>query len=301
MTPTPVPICPKCGYDQSGEIATWQTQCPMTGTCTECGEQLRWAEVFAIQQEWGSEVAWYAEHAHSALGMLKRTPGTLLRLIFPHRYFRDMNHRREIRPFRLALWILLASVLVHLIVSAIGYAANKAEGYPYYRHRSQHSFVEIRVDEISAAISFPFGLLPFEGYEWYEYMLPTWAILGAPIFWIILLGFVLLVRHEEEKDYRGDLRLLARMSLLSVLPAMMHIQVVRLGFGFHAATGMTRMTDWVPIAFIISIFAMLFWQQLLWTHAVRNYWHIRRSFFINIGGCFGSIIFGVVFMIWILR
>lgn len=298
---TPPPCCPRCEYELTGEANRWHEQCPLEGICPECGLALQWRDVYQICNEWGSEVGWYAEHAHSALGMLKRTPGTLLRLIFPHRYFRDMNHRREIRPLRLALWILLASVLVHLIVSPIGYAANKAEGYPFYRNRSQHSFVEIRVDEISAAISFPFGLLPFEGYEWYDYMLPTWAIIGAPIFWIFFLGFVLLVRHEEDKDYRRDMRLLVRMSMLSILPAMMHIQIVRLGFGIHAATGMTHMTDGVPIAFLISIFAMLFWQQLLWTHAVRRYWHIQRSFFINIGGCFGSVIFGVVFMIWVLR
>ncbi len=39
------PTCPKCGYDQSGEIATWESQCPLEGRCPECGFDFVWADV----------------------------------------------------------------------------------------------------------------------------------------------------------------------------------------------------------------------------------------------------------------
>ncbi len=310
------PICPKCGYDQSGEIATWESQCPISGVCSECGEPISWREIFAIQREWGSEVAWYSEHAHSLRLKILRTPGTMmLRLVFPHRYFRDVNHRRSVRPLDLAISVLLMAMILHVLVSPIGFAANRVEGSSYWFQPQRVSMsleVKTQLAELVSALLYPFGALiftdhwaispgPFESYEWYDYMLPAWAIVGASIFWIILIGFVLLTRHEEHKDYRVDARLLARMTLLALIPPIVHIQVVRLGFGIHAATGMTDATMWVPFVLIASAFVMLFWVQLLWTHAVRRYWHIKRSFFINIGGCFGSVIFGIVFMFWVLR
>ncbi|MFB3103994.1 MAG: hypothetical protein ACE1ZA_03615, partial [Pseudomonadales bacterium] len=37
--------CPRCGYDLRGAIGTWADQCPLHGTCAECGLQFVWAEV----------------------------------------------------------------------------------------------------------------------------------------------------------------------------------------------------------------------------------------------------------------
>ena len=36
--------CPRCGYDLSGEIATWTEACPVRGLCTECGLEFAWGE-----------------------------------------------------------------------------------------------------------------------------------------------------------------------------------------------------------------------------------------------------------------
>ena len=38
--------CPRCGYDQHGEMSTWTTGCPLESTCTECGLRIHWAELF---------------------------------------------------------------------------------------------------------------------------------------------------------------------------------------------------------------------------------------------------------------
>jgi len=44
-----VPSCPRCGYDQSGAIASWNTDasasCPLRGTCSECGLTFWWHDV----------------------------------------------------------------------------------------------------------------------------------------------------------------------------------------------------------------------------------------------------------------
>lgn len=45
-----VPSCPNCRYDLSGAVATSNgpesLSCPMLGTCSECGEEFRWADAF---------------------------------------------------------------------------------------------------------------------------------------------------------------------------------------------------------------------------------------------------------------
>ena len=308
------PACPRCGYDLSGETEGWTERCPTAGTCPECGLGLSWREVFAIRGQWGSEVPWYSEHAPTLLSMIQRTPATIARLVFPARFFGVVNHRRAVDPLRLAYWLLCFAVALHLIVSPIGYIAHRVEGYAYDRSGTGAltRMLHTQLTEIPSAVSYPFFFVsygsggytlspgPFAGYGWSWYMRLSHAMVGATVFWIGLIAFVRLTRYEPGTDLRHDLRLLLRVVLLNALSVTVYIQFIRLGFGIHAATGMTVATIWVPVAFIVSVFVLLFWQQLICTHALRCYWHIRRSFLINVGGCFGSVAFGISYLIWML-
>ncbi|MBL9150439.1 MAG: hypothetical protein JNM94_17270 [Phycisphaerae bacterium] len=38
--------CPRCGYDQAGVIEHWVHECPVDGTCAECGLSFRWRDIF---------------------------------------------------------------------------------------------------------------------------------------------------------------------------------------------------------------------------------------------------------------
>lgn len=56
---SPAPMCPRCGYDLQGQVAAWHpgfreeephaagegAKCPLTGTCSECGLTMEWADV----------------------------------------------------------------------------------------------------------------------------------------------------------------------------------------------------------------------------------------------------------------
>jgi len=309
-----IPICPQCGYDQRGQIARWESQCPLEGRCTECGAEFEWAAVYAILAQWGSRVDWYSEHADGWGELLKRSAGTMARLIFPRRFFREINHRRAIRLGMLVRWTIVVSVLLHLAVSLIGFPANKGE-YAWsqagYGEVWRVSFVDSLCNTVSAA-TFPFAAFvqyedgaidlrfPFVYYEWGDYMLIAWVIVGVVLCWTVLMGAVFLLRWRENLDRKHELGLFGRVIVLSLLPVPIYIQIVRLGFGIHAATGMTSATNWVPVMYVISLLVLIFWQQVLWTHAVRTIWQIKRSWVINIGGCIGSFIGGVIFAIWIL-
>ena len=50
--------CPRCGYDQRGEMAKWADSCPLTSVCTECGLEIDWAELISPKFE---RPAWCVE------------------------------------------------------------------------------------------------------------------------------------------------------------------------------------------------------------------------------------------------
>lgn len=64
-----VPFCPRCGYDQSGTSAAWSDQCPLQGTCPECGLHFEWADVFILDRK---PLAWLYEHKpRRSLGLVR--------------------------------------------------------------------------------------------------------------------------------------------------------------------------------------------------------------------------------------
>ncbi|HYE63258.1 MAG TPA: hypothetical protein VD997_14780 [Phycisphaerales bacterium] len=42
---TASPECPRCGYDLTGQVQTWETACPLHGVCSECGLALDFASI----------------------------------------------------------------------------------------------------------------------------------------------------------------------------------------------------------------------------------------------------------------
>ncbi len=109
-----MPICPKCGYDQSGEIATWKTQCPVQGRCPECGLEFAWANVLDPDRV---ELPWYVEHAKTKRELLGRTIPTLWYLLFPNRYWRRLGMEAPRSLKRYVLWIALVMLGLHLLSS----------------------------------------------------------------------------------------------------------------------------------------------------------------------------------------
>jgi hypothetical protein len=71
MTPTPPSappanrvrqLCPRCGYDLSGVIESLQEPRPETGTCSECGLEIDWADLLRGTDR---RARWHREHQRS--------------------------------------------------------------------------------------------------------------------------------------------------------------------------------------------------------------------------------------------
>ncbi len=100
----PTPQCPRCGYDQSGVITTWQDTCPLHGTCAECGLALAWREVFSTR--WRGPSSWVEcpSRVTTIIGAAFVAP---LVASVPWWLCRRLTMRDPIRPAR---WILVPLV-----------------------------------------------------------------------------------------------------------------------------------------------------------------------------------------------
>lgn len=116
------PVCPRCGYDQSGVAAAWTNACPLRQRCSECGLDLDVARVMNPQHY---RVAWFFEHVpRRKLGLLSPWR-TLCRAVLPWRFWRERDGVRldsEFSLVRLFLWLpmLVAPVWVLTAVLSSG-------------------------------------------------------------------------------------------------------------------------------------------------------------------------------------
>ena len=123
------PRCPRCGYDLRGAIGTWADQCPLHGTCTECGLQFSWAEVLHPEK---FEPRWCVEFAPGMRrGVLVRASlATFIRSFWPFGFWRALKMSMPIRWRRLVMYIailclpLLASYVTIQSVAALRVRSN---------------------------------------------------------------------------------------------------------------------------------------------------------------------------------
>jgi hypothetical protein len=107
--------CPRCGYDLRGTVATWRDQCPLEGTCTECGLRFAWSHVLMIGKY---EPAWCVEFAPAVRNVPRACASTFLRSFRPWRFWRSMNMSSRVRWRRLAVYLLFLLCLASLLYVA---------------------------------------------------------------------------------------------------------------------------------------------------------------------------------------
>ena len=277
------PICPKCGYDQSGEVATWESVCPVRGRCPECGLAFAWCDIFDPVL---NDLYWYAEHGRSVWAMVWRTPGTLARLILPHRFWREVDVTKRVSIWRMMIWVVLVMVLTHLLVSiptGIGlWNSNNWSGYTVRGYIDQYGLYGIAKVIFDGIASPYFSVYPQRGQfilsmpvtvnwgrYWYEGLFrPIGFQLGFVLLWLVVLMAV------PQTKRMANLRSvhIARAVMFSVLVMVLSIELFRLSRAMYGLTGysfdfFTEVTYWiVPIAML--------WQIAFWSCAIAIGWRV---------------------------
>ena len=118
------PCCPRCGYDLVGDGDFWKDACPLEMICPECGFRVDLIDVLGREQVPG----WFIGVGQGWWGMLRRGPGTALRMVVPfHRESRlRLAHlHRSFSDRALVVWLLS---LLLLAVSAVAMSTIMIEG-----------------------------------------------------------------------------------------------------------------------------------------------------------------------------
>src|SRR5262245_53782582 len=116
------PLCPRCGYDQSGAIAAWERagpgRCPLDGRCTECGLEFAWRDL--LNPEYARRGTFF-EHARTGLaGAFART---WVRCLWPWSLWRWVRMEQAIVPARLGAFAALATALFGVAALALAFGA----------------------------------------------------------------------------------------------------------------------------------------------------------------------------------
>ena len=113
MDARPNARCPRCGYDLSGVAASWRTECPLDGTCSECGLAFAWRDVLNPRLTYPS---WSFEHATGLLPL--RLVVTIARANWPWTFWKRIRMEHPIRAGRLAVLAVVLLLGTHAMVAA---------------------------------------------------------------------------------------------------------------------------------------------------------------------------------------
>jgi hypothetical protein len=111
-----LPSCPRCGYDLTGVVESWQTCCPLGGTCSECGLEFRWRELLSAE---GQRLIGSFEHAQFHIARAFLT--TIWWTVRPWKLWSVIGMHHEIRWKRLAWFVVLGIPALQLVMSLVAY------------------------------------------------------------------------------------------------------------------------------------------------------------------------------------
>lgn len=323
MTPTPAPICPKCGYDQSGAIATWETQCPVRGTCPECGLAFAWADVFDPSRV---HLHWYVEHATNRREMISRSPSTCGMLLIPNRFWKRVTVTTPIYVARLWSYVGAMALICYLLTTLARLGAivynrmhwnhlystfheqNPESGFQAQLYVADTSTLEYWLRTIGSAFT-----TPFVQYDSATQMASL--ILGMVLLWALIIAAVPITRRIAQIRL-AHVHRAAAWSCFAVVYMYAIVSLSEsLASGFNSA-GLALSPNW-PGAFnvqqlrfnqayaysnyfITAIFiAMIIWIQWFWITAVVKGWRIR-SILLPILGFIASVLGGFTVFMYIL-
>jgi len=110
------PSCPRCGYVQSGEIATWSEKCPLDGVRSECGLEFAWANVLnprLVLPQWSFE--------HATNRTLRAWTATVYRATIPWKLWSQLRMEYPINWGRLILLAIFGAPAAHFFVLSLPY------------------------------------------------------------------------------------------------------------------------------------------------------------------------------------
>ncbi|RMH30781.1 MAG: hypothetical protein D6692_01185 [Planctomycetota bacterium] len=287
-------VCPRCGYDQSGEVATWSDRCPISGTCPECGTGFDWADLFNPARQ---DIRWLVEHAPSFGRRLRRTGPTLMRMVLPWVFWRRVDVHARTDVGSIVRWLVVLAIGMHLltwipfsILFAMidnGYWPTIGGVREYLRYVSTTELANALLTGLTWPVISFFGLRP----SWTDFyggreLLGMFRVpLGIGLTWAVVMTALPVTRRMARLRPAHVLRAL----LLQWTVVLMAMYAIRLLFPIGELSGNTGVGVLAAVVYLLACLWSLVW----WVAALRVGWRIR-SVGLSILGSVAALLGGVV-------
>lgn len=277
------PDCPRCGYDQSGLIATWSDHCPTAGLCSECGLSFYWSTVLN------------PEIRHTALiesgsGLSTRRFAAASVLAFrPRKLWRELDLAFPIRPRRLRafalIWLLIGHIAAMAIVMIpfmwITWAA-PLDHMGWLRAVVCPYLSELQFDLVGASFSGPMAPM---------YLMTYIPVAVMPITLLIFFKSMSKIRVRKAHLWRG----LVYSVPLAVAAAWVLIIALASEMVFEDYTRGVRYAQAMSGAFMtIVVLGWPVWLALWWRRFLKDYLKLPRAGWVALAMLIITVLFTVV-------
>ncbi|MBL4591955.1 MAG: hypothetical protein JKY96_08350 [Phycisphaerales bacterium] len=304
MPKAATPICPKCGYDQSGIIDSWTDRCPVEGRCAECGLDFAWADVLDPSRV---DLPWYIEHARSKREMMRRTIPTLWMLLIPNRYWKRVGVESRIQMRVLLAWCVVLNAVLYLVTSAVHLFAmfelgrywatpiatlqqNKMVAHWQFFAQTDMKYWS---KEVLGSLLYPFIDVNGLGGELSEAWLGfSFIAIGVPLMWLVILSVVPTTRRLA----RLRIKHVFRATVVSIGFAFLGIQILRsadaIGLLEGLWVGSCNMKGSINTVSVTLGLLMVVWVYWFWISAIRVGWQVRPSWLLILLGSIATLLGG---------
>ncbi|MBS0196227.1 MAG: hypothetical protein JSR77_05665 [Planctomycetes bacterium] len=295
------PECPRCGYDLGGEVARWGDSCPTTGTCSECGHGLEWADVFAPDRKICPGLVEHAVGVRQSIAWGLRTG---IWMVVPWLFWRRVKLHHEVRPRKIVIALLACLAVVFavdvciecVVLAMTGIAApTAAVSSRYTTSVAPGSRPQLMILNV---VLFPFGRYVWE---------MNWTNLTSVVFklsffkssqltappvcsfmlmtgaWPLLLLALPVSRRMAKVRYVHIARA-ALYSLVTVVLLCMTFMIVKaVILGMEAVSGVLQVAGVrgysllrAPVIGWVAI-GLLIWHAAWWHSAITTHWKLHRG------------------------
>lgn len=298
----PAANCPRCAYDLRGEVDRWADECPLGGTCPECGLTFAWSDVLNPER---CHVPGFVEHSRGRRGTFVAAWRTWWWACLPWRFWSRVTLEAPLRPWRWIVW--LATIFLTARLAAVGvYTGAAAIEYTSQFTRTTDLVVllgdgamELFFRGVAYVRSYRTirgpGLLG-TGYD----LAWEWRQFPRHVLWVPLLvalpPLVLLLLPETRRRAKvraGHVLRAAVYSLTWVVAVFLLDVLNALRVFTRTQTGLLILDDWMPdprsnpdwpmvvtdrsgVIAVVLLFPLAAWLTLWWWFAVRS-WRLERT------------------------
>jgi hypothetical protein len=278
------PTCPRCGYDQSGAVATWTERCPVQGLCPECGTGFGWADVFDPSRQ---DIPWLVEHARSSRDAAGRTPRMIRKMSRPCRFWEGVGVLARVGLGTLAAWCAAIIGLLHMLTGTMLYRSEFVWASTWFPPGTGVTRGEIHAQALREAVLG--SLIATERMNWAGATFwtalsgtsvtgigaPTWAVamVGFGAVWVLILTVVPVTRRAAKLRSAH----IVRAALLAMLAPALVIEMNRAASAlyvlWHGSPVLAPMSSGLGV-----VSGLLFvWSIVWWRAATKSGWGLHRQ------------------------